>query len=500
MTLRAPHAFIHVFIMRRLSFVLLAFATAPQLVSAQGTSPTPSVVTVTLEQAIQSAEQNNPQYLTAVDTRDVAGSQLRSAYGAFLPNVSAQFGSQYREGLQQLIAGQRFGAASDQISSTYDITVQAQYNAASAMAPKLQRANVRAADAAVAGSAQRLRTAVTQQYLNALQQAARAAMQDTLLTAARAQLTLAEARAAAGAVTELDVKRAQVAVGQQEVALLQAENQAKIEQLRLFQQMGMRRPDSVQLTTTFTLETPPLELDQLIAMGRRDNPTLNELRMREQAAQLGYRSAQSQYTPTLSLFTGLGGYTNQYTDRSFVLSQSTQRKQNLCLNQAGDDPAAIDACNSVTLTPQETSAAIAENAQFPFRFQRNPFSIGAQLSIPVFNGFQREQHVQEAAASRNAARYTTHAQELQLEADITAAWLNLDAARRTVAIQERNAAAARDAEFYASERYKVGLNTFVDVAQSRADRETAENGRISAVYEYYRAFALLEDAVGRRLR
>jgi len=483
--------------MRHLSLVALALACAPRFAAAQA-APAPSVLS--LDDAIQIARQNSPQYLTAVDTRDVAGSQLRSAYGSFLPSVSAQFGSQYREGLQQLIAGQRFGAASDQISSTYDITVQAQYTAATALAPKLERANVRAADAAVAGSAQRLRTAITQQYLNVLQQTARAAMQDTLLTAAKAQLALAEARAAAGAVTPLDVKRAEVAAGQQEVALLQAENQARIEKLRLFQQMGVRHADSVTLTTTFTLEPPTLQLDQLIAMGRHDNPTLNELRMREQAAQLGYRSAQSQYTPTLSLFTGVGGYTNQYTDRDFVLRQRTQTKQQLCLGQAGDDTAAIDACNAVTLTPQESSAALAENSQFPFRFQRNPFSLGAQLSIPIFNGFQREQRVQEAAAARNAVRYNVHAQELQLEADITAAWLNLDAARRTVALQERNAAAARDAEYYAQERYKVGLNTFVDVAQSRADRERAENDRISAIYEYHRAFALLEDAVGRTLR
>lgn len=483
--------------MRRLSLFALALVSASQLAAGQAA---PAVTSLSLEQAIQIAQQNSPQYLTAVDTRDVASSQLRSAYGAFLPSVTAQFGAQYREGLQQLIAGQRFGAASDQISSTYDIGVQAQYNAATALAPKLERANVRAADAAVAGALQRLRTAITQQYLNVLQQSARAAMQDTLLTAAKAQLALAQARAAAGAVTELDVRRAEVAVGQQEVALLQAENQAKIEELRLFQQMGMRRPDSVQLTTMFKLDPPTLQLDELLAMGRRDNPTLNELQLREKAAQLGYRSAQSQYTPTLSLFTGLGGYTNQYTDRNFVLSQSTQRKQNSCFDAAGDDPAAIDACNSVTLTPQEAAAAIDENAKFPFRFQRNPFSVGAQLSIPVFNGFQREQRVQEAAAARNAVRYNVHAQELQLEADITAAWLNLDAARRTVTLQERNAAAARDAEFYASERYKVGLNTFVDVAQARADRERAENDRISAIYEYHRAFALLEDAVGRTLR
>ena len=489
-------------IMRRLFLTAALVATMSPLAAAQSTRPitTPAITTLSVEQAIAIAQENNPQYLTAIETRDVARAQLRSAYGAFIPYVSAQFGSQYREGLQQLIAGQRFGAASDQISSTYDLTVQAQYSASTAIAPKLERANVRAADAAISGSAQHLRTAITQQYLNVLQQRARAALQDTLLAAAQAQLTLAQARAAAGAVTALDVRRAELAVGQQEAALLQATNQARIEQLRLFQQMGVREPANVELTTTFTLDPPTLQLDELLAMGRKDNPALNELKLRERAAQLGYRSAQTAYTPSLSLFTGLGGYTNQYTDRSFVLRQRTQTKQQLCASQAGDDPAAIDACRAAILTPEETSQALADNAQFPFRFQRNPFSIGAQLSIPVFNGFQREQHVQEAIATRNEVRYNVHAQELQLEADITAAWLNLDAARKTVALQERNVATARDAEYFSEERYKVGLNTFVDVAQSRADRERAENDRISAVYEYHRAFALLEDAVGRTLR
>jgi outer membrane protein TolC len=53
---------------------------------------------------------------------------------------------------------------------------------------------------------------------------------------------------------------------------------------------------------------------------------------------------------------------------------------------------------------------------------------------------------------------------------------------------------------FAQERYRVGLNTFVDVAQARADRETAENARIAAVYDYHRAIAVLEGAVGVKLR
>ena len=480
---------------------LVAVASVPLASGAQSATTTRPVAVLTLEQAIALAEQNNPQHLSAIDRRGVASWQRRSAYGALLPNVTAEFGSLYREGLQQLIAGQRFGAASDQISSSYDIGVQAQYNAATLLTPRMQSANVRAADAAVTGSVQRLRTAVTQQYLNVLQQRARAAMQDTLLAAAQAQLTLARARAEAGAVTPLDVRRAEVAVGQQEVALVQAANQAEIETLRLFQQMGVpMRSDSVALTSEFTMTEPSLQLDQLLAQGRRTNPTLDEMRSREQAAQLAYRSAQSQYLPTLTIGSGLGGYTNQYTDRGFVLSQRTETKQGQCFADAGSDPAAADACGKLTLTPLESQQALAENKQFPFRFQRNPFSLGATLSIPVFNGFQREARVQEAAAARNDARHNERAQELQLETEITSAFLNLNAARRTVALQERTAASAREAMRFAQERYRVGLNTFVDVAQARADRERAENDRIAAIYDYHRAFAALEGAVGGKLR
>ena len=479
--------------MRPASFFLL-LACAPVALRAQ------SVASYTLEQAISLAERNNPQHLTTIDRRGAVAWQHRSAYGALLPSVNAEFGSSYREGLQQLIAGQRFGAASDQISSSYDIGVQAQYSAASLLAPRQQAANVRAADAAVAGSAQRLRTLVTQQYLNVLQQRARAAMQDTLLASARAQLTLAKARAEAGAVTPLDVRRAEVAVGQQEVALVQAANQAEIELLRLFQQMGMSRPNGATLSSEFRMSDRTLDLDQLLAQGRRVNPTLAEMRSRESAAQLGLRGAQSQYTPSLTFFTGLGGYTNQYTDQGFVLSQRVETKQGQCAASAGDDPVAVEACRNLTLTSVERAQAIAENKKFPFKFQRNPFSLGATLSIPVFNGFQREQRVQEAAVARNAARYDERAQELQLETDITAAYLNLVAARRTVELQEGTAAAAREAMRFAQERYRVGLNTFVDVAQARADRERAENDRIAAIYDYHRAFAALEGAVGEPLK
>src|SRR5207247_5026689 len=63
------------------------------------------------------------------------------------------------------------------------------------------------------------------------------------------------------------------------------------------------------------------------------------------------------------------------------------------------------------------------NARFPFSFTKSPRSIAATLSLPLFDGFAREQRLQEAMASRSDARYSVKARELALTADVTAAYL-----------------------------------------------------------------------------
>jgi len=116
----------------------------------------------------------------------------------------------------------------------------------------------------------------------------------------------------------------------------------------------------------------------------------------------------------------------------------------------------------------------------------------------LLDGYPRT--VEQAEVDHDDARYNQRAGELQLTADVTSAYLTLTTSVRTVQIQEQNSAAARDALYLAEERYKVGAATFVDVTDARAAYERAENDRIGAVYDYHKAFAALENAVGRPLR
>jgi outer membrane protein len=160
----------------------------------------------------------------------------------------------------------------------------------------------------------------------------------------------------------------------------------------------------------------------------------------------------------------------------------------------------LSQCASFALTDAQAAALKRQNSKFPFRFTDAPKSISATLSLPIFNGFIREQRVQEAEAGREDARYNVRARELAIVADVTAAYYTLTTAQKTLALQEQNSAKAKLELKFTQDRYSNGQATFVDLVESRAAYERAESDRINALYDYHKAFAALESAVGRPLR
>jgi outer membrane protein len=492
-------------------FVACALLALAPMVSAAAQSRDSAAVApvLSLQDAISIARRNNPLFLQTRSARVRAGAALRTSYGVLLPDISTSFSNSYREGRPQFFGGQAFGSTSDVISSDGQISVNATYSGANLLAPKAQRANLDAAETDLTNAEAILRLAVTGQYLNVLAAQARAQLNDTLLASAQAQLDLSRARAAVGAATTLDVRRAEVQVGQAQVAVLRERNNIETEKLRLFQQLGVEQPTSVNLTTQLPVVEPTLNLQDLLSGARRANPALASARSRESAAAIGVRQARSAYLPTLRLQTGLSGYTSQERDIQASIDQQRGSAISGMSSCLGTDslrvkvglPSISGSCNSrFTFTDADAALIRKENSKYPFDFTRDPITFAASLSIPIFNGFQREQRAQEAEANRNDARYNVRAQELRITAEVTSGYRNLLTAYQAVQIQTQNSQAAREALALAQERFRVGANTFVDVVQSRADFERAESDRITAIYEFHRAYATLESAVGRPLR
>jgi outer membrane protein len=232
------------------------------------------------------------------------------------------------------------------------------------------------------------------------------------------------------------------------------------------------------------------------------------LRSREHVADLNVRREKGEYSPTLSLSTGIGGYTYGYTNSNFPVQQASAQldasrascirteEVRATLNLSNQ----LAECNAMAFTEAQAQAIRSGNSRFPFNFTKSPRSFSATLSLPLFDGFAREQRLQEAMASRSDARYGVRARELALTADVTAAYLTVTTAEKTVVLQEQNAAKAKQELKLVQDRYKIGATTFVDLTQARATYERAESERINAVYDYHKSFAALESAVGHPLR
>jgi outer membrane protein len=487
-----------------LGLVAAATQASAQTVPRDSAPPT----TLTIDQAIDVARRNNPALQQSLNARIGARAAVRSAYGALLPSADASLSAQRQQGGQQIFSGTSLGASSDVNQSNYQIGVNYRINSATLITPSLQRANRDAVEADINGASENLRGNVAQQYLSVLQSQATADLQDSLVVAAQQELILAQAREIVGSGTQLDVQRAEVALGLQQVQVLKARNQVEIDKLRLFQLMGVTQPANVQLVSQFTVTPVTLDLQQLIESARNQNPGVVALRSREHVADLSVRREKGEYSPTLSLATGIGGYTYGYTNSNFPVQQaqaSLESSKASCV-RTEEVRAALNLsnqlaeCQAMAFTDAEAQAIRSGNSKFPFNFTRSPRSFSATLSLPLFDGFAREQRLQEAMANRSDARYSVKSKEIALVADVTAAYLTLETAEKTAELQEQNAAKAKQELKLVQDRYRIGATTFVDLTEARATYERAESDRINAVYDYHKAFAALESAVGHPLR
>ena len=466
---------------------------------AQATDSTSAPV-LSIEQAVNLAVRHNPTHLSVVNDRSSATALRKGAYGQLLPRLDAQLTGFYQKAGEAPLNSVQFATTSDVYQSFYTLGLTYNLSLSTLVMPKRQNANVRAAEADIVGSQINVQTTVTQDYLTVLQDQAKVILQDTLIAQAQLQLDLAKAKVAVGSGTQLDVSKAQVTLGQAQVAAIQAKNLVDVDKLRLFQEMGVPEPQNVQLTSQFVVEPPKFTLDSVLGLARLQNPTLNALKVRTQVAAIDVTSARSSYFPSLQVQTGISGFTDQFANPDVLIGEAARSAAGCFSEDSLRVRTGLPSLGCQPVTPQVAAEIRKENSQFPFSFTRQPLQLSATLSLPIFNNFQREQQVEQAQATRNDADYRAKAQELQLTADVTAAYLTLQAQVQTVTLQEQNAAQARQQLDLAEVKYKAGAATYLDISDAQATFSTAENDRINAIYQYHKAFAALEGAVGHPLR
>jgi outer membrane protein len=465
---------------------------------------------LSLADAIAIARDKNPAYRQALNNRGPAAWGVRNAYTSLLiPSVTTAAGMSYTGPGSQTFLSSSFSQSVSTVSSFYDLSLSWQLSGTSLSQPPLAKAQQHATDADISGAANVLITGITQQYLTVLQSRDQAELARKTLERNDEFMKLAQARYNVGQATLIDVRQAQVARGQAAVGLLRARTLVSVEKLRLFEQMGVSPPidvEGVQLTDTFAVGIAAPPLPDLLSMAEQQNPALKALRARERAAAWGVRAATSTYGPSVSLSAGWSGFTQQFTDVDPIIQNQQTAFGNQYLACQDDNQIRTNAglpandCSFYVWGSQNEQRVRAQNSVFPFDFTSQPFQARLTISLPLFTNFSRTLRVSEARAQHGDLEEAVRARGLAVQTEVSAAFLTLQTAIRTIGLQDTNRSAAREQLQLATERYRVGSGTFFELLDAQVAALRAENDYVNAIYDYHKALAALEAAVGRPLR
>ncbi|CUS32862.1 putative Outer membrane efflux protein [Candidatus Nitrospira nitrosa] len=421
--------------------VMLFCVMSPGHVAAEEQEAVAPELKLSLRDAIQAAVDNNVNVRLLKERIAAAQAQTNTSFGALLPNVGG-----YLNGRHQTVNLAAFGLPADRLSGlglTRSVTDPFEvYDARATLVQNifslslLQRWRAAKSGLDVAG----LEAEVTKRdvmatvgllYIEVLRadEAVKARLTDIELS--QQLLKLARDRRTAGVATGLDVTRQEVQLENNKQRLLVSQNEQESARLNLIRALGIAF--DVRLTLTDELKfVPPVtqRVEEALVIAREQRLELRAQETRQRLATLSLSSVTSERIPSLSLNGDYGW---------------------------------------IGLKPDE---AVTTR------------SIGLTLSIPIFDGGQREGRISEnrSRVRQESIRMKDVSDQVTLE--VRNALLTLESSTQQVAVAEKGLELALKELTFAKDRFAAGLVTNIEVTNAQASVARARDNQIEALFRF----------------
>lgn len=119
-------------------------------------------------------------------------------------------------------------------------------------------------------------------------------------------------------------------------------------------------------------------------------------------------------------------------------------------------------------------------------------SFGAQLSVPIFNGFSVKNNIKRSKINIDKAKIQLDQDKLALETTINQAYVDVKSFAKAYEAAQKTVDARRLAYNYSKERFDVGLMNSFDFSQSQARVDDAEAQLVRTKYDYIFRLKVLE--------
>ncbi|MFH1195218.1 MAG: TolC family protein [bacterium] len=131
-------------------------------------------------------------------------------------------------------------------------------------------------------------------------------------------------------------------------------------------------------------------------------------------------------------------------------------------------------------------------------FSDNRYGLGLSLNIPIFSNFKTEASIQSAEISVKNSMEDFNALKRQIIGEVKESYIDLNLAKKKLEVSEKTLQSAAENQKVNLELYQVGKGTFLDCLQANKDYVQASTGKITAEYNYYLSIERLYNTVGVR--
>ncbi len=439
---------------------------------------------LSLEESIRLALHANGDPNAAARSFEAARQNVASARAAYAPEITANLNSDYRNSRNGSNNSNNSSNSTSTTtrsnnSSTFvtsgtssNVTVSQNIFDAGRIRQRVNQASARAVGAAgsYGGTRNSLAYEVASAFFEQLRQQKLVAQRAGQVALAARQLEAIQAQIEAGTVARADAQTVQVNLSQARFDLVTARNNLNSAQTNFRNTLGLTRGPALRLqesslavetglpapdSTTTTLPTTPdgilnaplpkvpvlAPLDDFVAQAARLRPDLVQSRADVQSGEAAVKLAQIETKPQ------------------------------------------ITASASYNIDPRQTGT--------------RGFNLGAGVSIPVFDGGGRRADVKAAQADLEANRLRLAQLQKDVAADVETSFVEIGGQVERLANARVLVEQARVNLENASEKYRLGLGTVLDVTNAQTLLFNAQTSLTGAVYDYELARANLDRSVGR---
>jgi outer membrane protein TolC len=432
--------------LRRVALLLAGLACLPSRLPAQTRA-------VTLADAIRLSERVQPLVVRASGDLATAAAQRRSAWGAYLPSLTAtsSASSFFSEGTSRIdpVTGQLLSGNSSNrsLSSSLSASVDLFTGFRRGAEGRAARANQTAAEASFVDARFQQALATTNQFLDALAAQQLVGVRESSVRRAEEQLKTSIAKLRAGSATRSDSLRSRVTLGNARLELIRAQTDLATAEAGLARLIGETGRVRAADDSAFYQVMPAPDTAAIRAEAEARSPRIQSANAVADAARADLKASRSGSWPSLSL--------------SASTAWNASRSEDYDL------------------------------------FNQRQLSLGLRWNL--FDRFDRELAIAQRSASADVADATAADEQRAVAAELTARLAELDAAGLQIEITLTSVLAATEDLRVQQERYRLGASTIVDVLTSQEALNQAEVDVVVARFDYLRAKASVEALIGRTL-